>query len=67
MSNYAIKSDLKNVARNKLASKSDLVNLKTQVDKLDIDKLKNISTNLSNLISKADELDIDKLAPVTVN
>ena len=37
------------------------------MDKLDIDKLKNISTNISNLKSKADELDIDKLVPVPVD
>ena len=30
------------------------------VDKLDIDKFKNIPTNLSNLKSKVDKLDIDK-------
>ena len=30
----------------------DLANLKSNVDKLDIDKLKNASTNLSNLKSK---------------
>ena len=40
LSNYATKSDLKNatgIDTSKLASKSDLVNLKTKVDKLDID------------------------------
>ena len=39
--NYATKSDLKNATglyTPKLASKSDLVHLKTGVDKLDIDK-----------------------------
>ena len=30
----------------------DLANVKSNVDKLDIDKLKNASTNLSNLKSK---------------
>ena len=30
----------------------DLANLKSNVDKSDIDKLKNVSTNLSNLKSK---------------
>ena len=48
LSNYATKSDLKNatgIYTSKLASKSDLVNLKTEVDKLDIDKFKNVSTN----------------------
>ena len=37
------------------------------MDKLDIDKLKNIPTNISNLKSKIDELDIDKLVPVPVD
>ena len=48
LSNYATKSDLKNatgIYTSKLASKSDLVNLKTEVDKLDIDKFKNVPTN----------------------
>ena len=38
-------------------------NLKSDVDKLDIDKLKNTPTNLSNLKNKVDKLDIDKLVP----
>ena len=42
----------------------DLANLKSDVDKLDIDKLKNVPTNLSNLKSKLDKLDIDKLVPI---
>ena len=45
----------------KLAAKSDLVSLKAKVDKLDIDKLKSVSTNLSNLKSKVDKLDAVKL------
>ena len=44
--------------------KIDLVTLKSNVDKLDIDKLKNVLTNLRNLKSKVDKLDIDKLVPV---
>ena len=35
-------------------------------DKLDIDKLKNVPTNLSNLKSKVDKLDVDKVVPVPV-
>ena len=50
-----------------LAKKTDLANLKTDLDKLDIDKLKNVPSNLSNLKSKVDRLDIDKLVPVPVN
>ena len=51
-SNYATKSYLKNatgVDTSKFAKKVDLVNLKSNVDKLDIDKLKNAPNNLSNL------------------
>ena len=50
--NYATKSYLKNatgVDTSKFAKKVDLVNLKSNVDKLDIDKLKNAPNNLSNL------------------
>ena len=57
------KFNLKNatgIDTSKLAAKSDLVSLKTEVDKLDIDKLKSLSTNLSNLKSKVDKSDIGK-------
>ena len=40
LSNYAMKTDLKNATRidtSKLAAKSDLVNLKAEIDKLDIE------------------------------
>ena len=47
-----------------LLKKTDLVNLKFDVDKLDIDKLKNVPSTLSNLESKVDELNVDKLVPV---
>ena len=43
-----------------LLKKTDLANLKSDVNKLDIDKLKNVSTGLSNLKSKGDKLDVDK-------
>ena len=69
-SNYATKSDSKNatgVDTSKFAKKFDLTSLKRNIDKLDIDKLKNIPTNASNLKSKVDKVDLDKLAPVTVD
>ena len=47
----------------KFSKKVDLAHLKSNVDKLDIDKLKNVPTNLSNWKSKVDELDVDKLVP----
>ena len=64
LSNYGTKTDLKNAAAvdtSSFAKKVDLANLKTDVDKLDIDKLKNTPTNLGNLKNKADKLDGDKL------
>ena len=45
LSNYVTKSDLKNgtgVDTSKFTKKVDLANLKSNVDKLDIDKLKNV-------------------------
>ena len=69
-SNYATNIDLKNAAgvdTSKFAKKVDLANLKSNVDKLDIDKLKNAPTNSSNLKSKVDKLDVDKLVPVSVD
>ena len=63
LSIYATKTDLKNAAgvyTSKTDEKIDLVNLKSDVDKLDVDKLKNVPTNLSNLKTKVDKLDADK-------
>ena len=68
--NYATKADLKTatgVDTSKFAKKVDLANLKSDVDNLYIDKLKNVPTNLSNLKSKVDKLDVDKLVPVPVD
>ena len=50
-----------------LLKKLALANLKSDVDKLRIDKLKNVQTNLSNMKSKADKLDADKLVPAPVD
>ena len=65
MSNYATETDLKiatGVDTSKFAKKVDLAKLKSDVDKLDIDKLGNVPSNLNNLKSK-----IDKLVPVSVD
>ena len=70
MSNYATKADLKNaitVYTSKFSKKVDLASLKSDVDKLDIDKLKNLPSSLRNLKSKIDKLDIDKVVPVLVD
>ena len=47
LSNYATKTDLKNVDSSAL--KSNLANLKTEVDKLDIDKLTPVSNDVAKL------------------
>ena len=61
MFNYATKADLK---QNKNATgvdildftkNTDLVNLKSDVDKLDTDKFKNVQSGLSSLKSKVDK------------
>ena len=50
------------------AKKVDLASVKSNVDKLDIDKFKkNVPTNLSNSNSKVDTLHVDKLVPVSVD
>ena len=68
--NCATKAYLKNatgVGTSKFAEKVDSVNLKSDVEKVDTDKLKNVSSNLSDLKSKMDKLDVDKLVPVPVD
>ena len=52
MSNYATKTDLRNVTHvdvSSFASKTNLVSLKTEVDKFDIYKLKSVPIDLSKL------------------
>ena len=45
--------------------KFDLAGLKS--DEFDINKLKDVPTNLSNMKSKVDKLDVDKFVPVPVD
>ena len=55
LSDYATKSDFKNatgVDASNFAKKINLANLKSDVDKLDIDKLKNVPSNLNNSKSR---------------
>ena len=70
LSNYVTKTDIKNISHintSSFALKSNLANLKTEVDKLDINKLKSLQNNSSKLKTKVDKLDIVKLAPVPVD
>ena len=52
LSNYATKTDLKNVSHvdvSSFALKSNLASLKTEVDKIDVDKLKTVPVDLAKL------------------
>ena len=52
LSNYATKTDLKNVSHADVSSfalKSNLASLKTEVDKIDVDKLKTVTVDLAKL------------------
>ena len=52
LTNYATKTDLENVLHVDISSfalKSNLANLKTEVDKLDIDKLTTVPNDLAKL------------------
>ena len=62
LSNYATKADIKNISHvdtSSFISKSNLASLKTEVDKLDIDKLAPIPVDLSKL-SDAVKTDVVK-------
>ena len=52
LTNYATKTDLKNITHvdvSSFASKTNLAVLKTEVDKIDTDKLKTVPTDLAKL------------------
>ena len=70
LSNDATKADLKNatyVDTSNFAKNNDLASLAIEVDKLEIDRLKNVPTGLNSLKSKVDKLGVDKLVPVPVD
>ena len=70
LSTYATKANLKYAAEidtSSFAKKVDLPSFKSNVDKLDTNKLKNVPTYITNLKSKVDKLDVDKLIPVPVD
>ena len=62
LTNYATKADLKNITHadvSSFASKTNLAALKTEVDKIDADKLKTTPTDLAKL-TNAVEHDVVK-------
>ena len=70
MPNYPTKKELEHAAgidTSDLAAKNDLIALKAEVDKLDINKLTNVLTSLNSLETKVDDLDAGKLKTVPVD
>ena len=69
MFNFATESDLRNLTgidTLQFGKKDNLANIQSEVDKLDIDKSKNLPSSLNSLKSKVDKLDVDKLMTVPV-
>ena len=69
LSNYATKTDIKSISHvntSSFALKTNLANLKTGVDKLDIDKLGPVPTDLSKL-SNVIKNDVVKKKPTPVS
>ena len=69
LTNYATKTDSKNITQvdvSSFASKTNLAALKTEVDKIDIDKLKTAPNDLAKL-TNAVENDLVKIAGLTKN
>ena len=69
LSNYATKTDFKNVTHidtSSFALKTNLANLKTEVDKLDIEKLVPVPTDLSEL-SNVVKIDVVKKKLYMIN
>ena len=68
--NYAAKKELDHatsVNTSDFSAKKDFIDLKAEIDKLDINKLVNVTTSLNNLETKVDDLDVDKLKTVPVD
>ena len=64
LSSYATKAELKKatgVDTSKLAAKFDLVSLKAEVDKIDVDKLKTVSVDSSKLSNVVNNEVVKKL------
>ena len=50
-----------------IAKKTGLAHFKSDLDKLDIDKLYNLLSNFSNLKTKVHKLDSDKSVPIPID
>ena len=50
-----------------MLKKIDLASLKSKIDKLDIDKIENVSNGLGSFKGKTDKLDVDRLTRVPLD
>ena len=67
LSNYATKTDIKNISHvdtSSFALKTNLASLKTEVDKLDIDKLVPVPVDLSKLSDVVKTMLLKKLSMI---
>ena len=70
LSNYVAKNqsdDAIGVYTCNLAAENDFISLKAGVEKLDFNKLVNVSINLNNLKTKEEDLVVDKLKTVPID
>ena len=70
LSNYATKKELEHatgVDISDLPAKKDLIALKDEVGKLDINKLVKVPNSVNNLKTRVDDLDVGKLKNVPVD
>ena len=64
LSNYATKKELEHVTgidKSNVAANKYFIELKAEVDKLEINKLTNVPTSLNNLKTEVDNSDVGKL------
>ena len=67
LTNYATKNELQHatgIDTSDLVARKDFIALKSEVDKLDINRLVNVPSSLNNLKTKVDDLDVGKLKTV---
>ena len=70
LTNYATIKELEHttdIDKFDLATKKDFIAMKTEVDKLDINKLVYVPASLNNLKTKVDDLNVGKLKTVPVD
>ena len=69
LSNYATEKESEHatdIDASDLAAQKDLIAMKNEVDKLDINKLTNVPASFNNLKAKVDYLNVGKLKTVSV-